>query len=212
MSALGVAMRYYPYVFHPITVLGAAILLLIRHEWDGQGAPREDLWRRVAAFLGAGVLALVPTVAYFGMTGANPVTATQGTAWQMDALVASGIFLAAAVTWFVWRRYEWGALVPGMMQALAAVTVPYIALSPVWNVSGHVTIALMPTLYLTLVDRTYWPTLVVPLVMVPNRLYLDAHTFAQTVGALVITLAIVVALYWLQTDGSLRPELDSATP
>ncbi len=212
MSALGVAMRYYPYVFHPITVLGAAVLLLIHHEWDRQDANRRALRHRVAAFLGAGVLALVPTAAYFGLTGTNPVDATQGNAWQMDALVASGLFIAAGVTWFIWRRYEWGRLVPGMMGTLAAVTVPYVALSPVWNVSGHVIIALMPTLYLTLVDRKFWPTLAVPLVMVPNRLYLDAHTVAQTLGAVLLTLAVVLGLYWLQTGGSLRADPDSAVP
>ena len=211
MSALDVAMQYFPYVFHPITVLGVSILLLVHHEWAHQNLGRSALWHRVAGFFGAGVLAILPTVGFFLITGANPIAATQGNHWRMDALVAAGLFVAAGVTWYLWVHFQWGSLVPGMMQTLAVVTVPYIALSPVWNVSGHVIVALMPTLYLTLVDRRFWPTLAVPLVMVPNRLYLDAHTVAQTVGGFLIALVVVLGLYWLQTDGSLDTEPDSAT-
>ena len=159
MEPLARAMEYYPYVVHPITVLGACVLALIHYEWADQDADRSALWRRVGAFIGAGVLALLPTAAYFVLSGASVTGATKGNGWQMDALVAGGLFIAAAVTWLLWRRYDWGPLVPGAMEVLVAVTVPYAVLSPVWNVSGHVIVALMPTLYLTLVDRTFWPLL-----------------------------------------------------
>lgn len=212
MSALDQAMAYFPYVFHPITVLGVGVLVLVHHEWARQGADRATLWRRVGAFLGAGALALVPTATYFLATGRGVFEATQGNRWQMDALVAAGLLIASGVTWAAWRRHEWGSLVPGMMEALAAVTAPYAALSPFWNVSGHVVIALLPTLYLTLVDRRFWPTLLVPLVMVPNRIYLGAHTWAQALGGFVLAAAITVGVYWLQADGSLRPGLASTDP
>jgi membrane-associated phospholipid phosphatase len=204
-------MAYYPYVFHPITVLGASILVLIHHEWARQGADRSALRRRMAGFLAAGVLGLVPTVAYFAITGIDPIKASVGNSWRMDALVASGMFIAAAATWVAWRRFDWGSLVPGAMVTLAAVTVPYVALSPFWNVSGHVITSLMPTLYLTLVDRKFWPLLAIPVVMVPNRLYLGAHTWAQSVGGFLIAAAITLGLYWMQTGRSLRSEPESTT-
>ncbi|ESP88682.1 phosphatase PAP2 family protein [Candidatus Halobonum tyrrellensis] len=209
MSLLSDAMTYYPYVFHPITLVGAGSLLLLHYEWALQHADRAALKRRVAAFVGAGALALLPTVAFFVVTGANPVESTQGNSWVMDSLVASGLLIVASTTWLLWRRFEWGDLLPGMMVALAAVTVPYVGLSPVWNVSGHVTLSLLPALYLTLVDRKFWPLLVVPVVMVPNRLYLDAHTPAQAVGAFLLTGAVTVAVYWWQVGGTLRPVTDA---
>ena len=209
MSVLETAMRYYPYVFHPVTVLGVGILLLVHHEWARQDVDRSALWRRVGGFLGAGVLSLAPTAAYVLATGKRPLAVTHGNKWQVDALVASGIFVAAGVTWWLWHRYDWGDLVPGAMQALVLVTVPYAALSPFWNVSGHVVVSLMPTLYLTLVDRKFWPTLAIPTVMVYNRVYLNEHTLAQSVGALVLTVVLVVGLYWVQTGGSLNPEPES---
>lgn len=206
MGLLSLAMEYYPYVVHPITVLGVGILVLIHYEWDLQAADTPELQRRIGGFLGAGITALLPTAAYFLLTGADPIQATKGNSWQMDALVASGILLAAAITWYLWQRFEWGPLVPNAMQTLAAVTIPYILISPIWNISGHVIVALMPTLYLTLVDRKFWPLLVIPVVMVPNRVFLDAHTWAQSIGGFLLTAIIVAGFYRLQTAGARRPD------
>jgi membrane-associated phospholipid phosphatase len=127
---------------------------------------------------------------------------TQGNKWQVDALVAGGFFITAVAVWLVWRWRDWGEAVPGMMVALVAATVPYIALSPFWNFSGHVTMALMPTLYLTLVDRRFAPLLLIPVVMVPNRVYLDAHSLAQSVVAFLVVAVIVAGVYWLQGSRS----------
>ena len=209
MGTLDTAMRYYPYVFHPAVVVGAGALVLIWLEWARQDADRSALWRRVGGFLGAGLLSLVPTLAYVLVTGQGLYQVTKGNAWEVDALVAGGVLFTAGATWLLWHHYDWGSLAPGYAQALALVTVPYAGLSPFWNVSGHVIMALLPTLYLTLVDRKFWPTLLIPVVMVPNRIYLDAHTWAQSVGAFLLTAVLVVGLYWLQTDGRLRAEPDS---
>ena len=211
MTPLSAAMEYYPYVFHPSVMIGLGAILLIHYEWVQQEADRSALRRRVGTFLGAGVLSLVPTAAFMLVTGQGPMETMSGNAWQVDALVAGGIAIAAAVTWFAWQRYDWGELVPAFMQALLAVTVPYIALSPVWNFSGHVAMALMPVLFITLVDRKFWPLLVIPVVMVPNRIYVDAHTWAQVFGAFAITAALVVGVYWFRNGGSLRPASAEST-
>lgn len=93
------AMTYYLYVFHPITVLGVSFLVLIHHEWARQNDDRSMLWRRIGGFLRAGLLSLIPTAAYVVVTGKRPLKVTQGNAWQVDALVASGLFIAAGVMW-----------------------------------------------------------------------------------------------------------------
>ena len=199
MSLLSQVMHVYPYLFTPSVVIGLGFLLLIAEEWSRQDADRAALWRRAAAFLLAGACSLLPTAAFALATGQGPAQIMQGNAWQVDALIASGIAITAAVLWVVWRRFEWGNLVPRGVLTLVLVTIPYIALSPFWNVSGHVIFAVMPTLYLTLVDRKYWPLLVIPIVMVPNRIYVDAHTWPQTIGGLLIAATIVVGFYWYRT-------------
>lgn len=188
-------MAYYPYVFHPGVVVGGGLLLLIFLEWRRQGG-RGVPWRRLGTVAGAGLLSLVPTAAYMLVTGQGPFETMQGNVWEVDALVGSGMLVVAAVVWTVWRRRSWGPLVPVAMEALALVTLPYVLLSPVWNVSGHVVFALMPTLYLTLLARRFAPLLAIPIVMVPNRLYLETHTVDQVVGAFLMTTVLVGWVYY----------------
>jgi len=199
-------MEYYPYVFHPGVAVGGGLLLLIYVEWERQGADRGALRARVAALVGVGIAAFVPTVIHMLVTGQGPLETTRGNAWQVDALVASGLLIAAGTLWYLWRRYDWGGIVPGALEALVAVTVPYAAASPVWNVSGHVILSLMPTLYLTLVDRRFWPLLAIPVVMVPNRLYLDTHTWDEVVGGFLLAAAVVVWVYYRRADAAVPRE------
>lgn len=188
-------MRYYPYVFHPGVMVGGGILLLIYTEWRWQQTDRGLLWKRLGLFAAVGVLSVVPSLVYMLVTNQGPMETMQGNAWQVDALVASGIGLVAGTLWLAWNRLGWGWVVPRSMEALAAVAVPYVALSPFWNVSGHVTLSVMPTLSLALVDRRFWPLLVIPLVMVFNRPYVGAHTWAQSVGAFLIATVTVLVVF-----------------
>ena len=212
MDVVYQAATYYPYVFHPITLVCLGVVLLIHHEWARQDADRSALYRRLGAFAGAGVLSLVPSAAYIFVTGKGPLAVTQGNSWQVDALVASGLFVVAGTLWAAWRRYDWGPLVPGGMAALALVTVPYIGLSPVWNISGHVILSTWGPLYLTLVNRKFWPLMVIPVLMVPDRVIVNAHTWAQSVGAFLLAGVLIVGLYYVQTDGSLRQEPATTAP
>jgi len=210
MSTLETVMQYYAYLFHPGVVLGAGAMLIIHREWVGQAVDRSALYRRVGAFLGAGVLSLLPTAAYMLATGKGPVETMQGNAAQVDFLVAGGIVVAAGTTWAVWRYLDWGSIVSHAMVTYVTIAVPYAGLSPFWNVSGHVLLSLTPALYLTLLDRSYWPVMLVPIVMVPNRRIVGAHSWAQAVGAFLIGSAVVVAAFRLSDRRSAVASTDPA--
>lgn len=212
MSLLGRAIDLYGYVFHPITVIGLGALLLIHYEWADQSAGRSTLWKRWGAFLGAGVLALVPTVAFFVLQRGTLSKAFSGSSWKLDMMVAAGVFIGATVTWAVWRQYDWGDLVPGGMAALVAVIPPYAVLSPFWDISGHVIFALAPTLYLALLDRKFAPLLAIPVVMVPTRVIVNAHSTLESVAGFVVAAAIVVAVYlWRSPDSDSEPAAATAS-
>jgi hypothetical protein len=207
VGTFSIAMEYFPYVFHPAILVGGGLVLLIHTEWRRQDAGRELLWKRLGVFALAGVLSVLPTAAYLLVTGQGPMETMQGNAWQVDAIVASGVAVLAGSMWVAWNRYEWGHLVPRGAVALAAVTVPYVGLSPFWNVSGHVILAVVSILSVVLVERRFWPLLAVPAVMVVNRPYVDAHTWAQSTGALLIATAIVVAVFRLRP-----PDAETSSP
>ncbi|MFB6140501.1 MAG: phosphoesterase [Halosimplex sp.] len=195
MSLLSRAIELYGYVFHPSTVIGAGALLLIYYERNRQSGERTALWKRVAAFLGAGVLGFVPTIAFFLARSGKLAKAFSGSSWRLDMMVASGVFIGAGVTWAVWRRFEWGQLVPGEMLALIAVIPPYAALSPFWDISGHVIFAVVPTLYLALVDRKFLPLVAIPVLMVPMRVFVDAHSLLESVAGFVVAAVITFGLF-----------------
>ncbi|MFC7196050.1 phosphatase PAP2 family protein [Halosimplex aquaticum] len=91
-----------------------------------------------------------------------------------------------------------GEIIPDAMVTLAVVIAPYALLSPFWDISGHVLIALAPLLYLSLLDRRYVPLLAIPVLMVPNRVAVNAHTWAQSIAGFVVAAVITVGLYYLR--------------
>ena len=68
----------------------------------------------------------------------------------------------------------------------------------------------MPVLYLTLIDRRFWPSLVIPVAMVPNRIYLSAHTWAQSVGGFLVAPVVVLGRHWLRKHRSVGGAVDPA--
>ncbi|MFC4357430.1 phosphoesterase [Halobium salinum] len=210
MTLLETVMQYYAYLFHPAVVLGLGALLTVHWEWARTDLGRSALYRRWGTFLAAGAASLVPSLAYMLVTGQGPVETMQGNGPQVDTLVAGGIFLAAGATWALWRRFDWGDVVPALVVAYAAVAVPYVVLSPFWNISGHVLLSTTPAAFLVLLDRQYWPTLAVPVVMVPNRPVVGAHTWPQAVGGFLVAATVVVAVYALY-DGGVAGRSGSST-
>lgn len=204
-------MQAYAYLFHPAVALGLGAFLVIHWEWARRSLDRSALYRWLGTFVGAGVLSLAPTAAYMLATGKGPVETMQGNAAQVDVLVGGGILVATGVTWAVWRRFDWGDVTPHLMATYATMSIPYVTLSLFWNVSGHVLLSFTPALYLTLLDRRYWPTLLVPAVMGPNRLVLGAHQPAQVVGAYLIGLAVVVGAFYVRDDRAVWGEVEGAS-
>lgn len=201
MSALSLLMAYYPYLFHPAVTVGGGTLLLMYVEWRREGAGRGALRRRFGTLAALGALALLPSLAYMLVAGQGPMETMQGNAWQVDFLVGSGMVLVAGAMWLLWQHAGRGPIVPAAMEALVGVTLPYLALSPFWNISGHVIFATTPALALALVDRRFRPLLAVPAVMVLNRVYLDVHTWGQSVGGLLLASAVVVWVFERRLDG-----------
>lgn len=177
-------MRVYETAFHPIWYAAAAGLLVVGYEWVHSDLGEGSLSRRLGAFSVAAVVAVVPAAVYllatparFGPTFVNP-------SWQVDVANAFGILLAVGILWGVWRAYDWGDLVPGAALVLVGTLLPYAAIAPFWNISGHVSFTAAPTYYLLLVDRRFWPLLAVPALMVVNRPVLGWHTWLQSIAGL----------------------------
>jgi hypothetical protein len=118
--------------------------------------------------------------------------------WGPDATGSLGLFCGILWIRVGWRRFDWGQTVPEVAAVLLVVTVPHLLITPLWDVSSHVLYAVTPAASLTAVDRRFSPLLVIAAGMVVARPLAGAHTWAQSIGGLV--LGLVVVGWWRHHD------------
>lgn len=206
MSLVRWFMGIYQYLFHPGVVLAAALVVLVYRDWaadrasadqpsaehssghhaSGHRASVRQLGVRLGALLAIEVASVVPVGLYL-VARRPPVTRlTAGTDWRINLATVASLLVGGALLWGVWSAKSWGTTVSDAGVAIVAAAIPYGLVAPVWNVSGHVTFTLVPTLLLALADDRFWPALAIPAVMVVNRPVLGAHTWLQSLGGLVV--------------------------
>ncbi|QZP36337.1 hypothetical protein [Halobaculum magnesiiphilum] len=155
---------------------------------DGRSSRRS--WAAVAARLG--VLGFGWAVAFAVYQGI-PVLLATAPAWTTNATGSVGLAVGLLVIRGWWRRADWGPVVPEYALLLVAVTVPHLVITPVWDLSSHVLYAVVPAGFLTLVDRRAAPLALVALGMVVARPIAGAHTWAESIGGLVLGVAALAA-------------------
>lgn len=193
MALLQTIMRVYQYLLHPGIVLAAVLLFLVYREWAVDDAGFRGLVVRVGTLLGIELVAVAPVGLYLLARRPSVTRLTAGSDWRINLVTAASLLVGGGLVWYVWSANGWGESVGGAGAAVVATAVPYALVAPVWNVSGHVTFTLVPTLVLALTNEKYWPALAVPLVMVVNRPVLGAHTWLQSLGGLALGTVGVLA-------------------
>jgi membrane-associated phospholipid phosphatase len=181
-------MDVYAEVFSPEFFMLAVGLLLLGHEWRASGRDWQHLGARLGVFFGCWLVAMA-IYKSFPMAIADPLE------WHEDVFAAAGMVIGLGLIAVVWQRASWGRILPGIFSLVVVQTVPYVLVSPFWNVSGHVAFTALPAFYATLVDRRYAVLLLVPLVMIANRSIVDAHTWLQSIAGFALAVsALAVAL------------------
>lgn len=196
MTYLQTLMQLYAWIFHPFPFLFATSLIIIHREWKSESGPKNKLYKRMAAFTVITALSVIPVVLYALWSGRG-IALIHSNGWTSDVLTGIGLSISSMFTIYVWRKNEWGALMPKAILTILAVMTPYLVVSHFWNISGHVTFTMLPSLFLTLLDRKFWPLLIVPSLMIFNRPYLGAHTLEQAVAGYMLTLVLVPLTFTL---------------
>ena len=181
------AARTYSTLFAPEYFVLLCSLALVGREWRESDARLAGLGARVGVF---GLGWAVAFVIYRGVPHAVGTVPS----WGPDAAGSAGLGVGVAIIWLCWRRFDWGDRVPEYAAVLLAVTVPHLLVTPFWDLSSHVLYAATPAGHLTLTDRRFAPLLVVPAGMVASRPLAGAHTWAQSVGGLVLAAVVLLAL------------------
>lgn len=194
MSLLREFMGVYQYLFHPAVVLAGGLLVLDYRGWSRDHTTVRGLGVRIAILLGVELVSLVPVALYLFVRRPPVTRLTEGTDWRINVVTAVSLTVGGTLLWYLWSAKQWRSGVGTAGVAIVATAIPYALVAPLWNVSGHVTFTLVPTLVLSLTDRRFWPLLSIPAVMVVNRPILGAHTLLQSLGGLGLgTVGVLVA-------------------
>ena len=169
-------------VFTPELFVLLTTLLLVGYEH------RDDLsltpvTARLSVVAAAWVLAFAVYV-----VGSRRFTAVPG---GDDFFAALGLIVAFAGIGLVWRRRDWGKLIPPYAALLVATSLLHLVVVPLWDASSHVIYAAVTAGELVAVDRRFAPLLAVPLLLVWSRIATGAHTVDEAVGGLVVAGVIV---------------------
>lgn len=205
VAQLTAFMRLYEVVFHPLWFAAMTGLVLVVYEWSRNSGDRSELGVRLGVLLGVLAVGSLPALGYVLLSPVAIGVAFTNPPWQVDVASAVGVVVTAAGLWFVWRHYDWGKLVPGGALVLVATLVPYAAIAPFWDISGHVTFTTALSLYLALVDRRFAPVVLVALVMIVNRPYLGAHTWLQSIAGFVLAVVVVAGVVTFVLDDGIGP-------
>ncbi|WP_336135379.1 hypothetical protein [Natronomonas amylolytica] len=180
--------RTYSEVFAPEFFVLICSLLVISYEW------RADSARSFTGLGGrVGVLGLGWVVAFAIYQGVPRILGDLPE-WGMDFTGSAGLGVGILLIWFVWRRRDWGDLVPAFSLLLVAVTVPHLLITPVWDVSSHVIYAVVPAGYLLVVDTRFTPVAFIAVGMVVARPLAGAHTWLQSIVGLLLSVVVLVGL------------------
>ena len=111
--------------------------------------------------------------------------------WIEDLLAVTGLMIAVGIALLALRKKIYGKLIEKSIYILIVLTVPYMVISPFWNISGHVAYTTAPSFFLAKIDKKLWALMIVPLIMVVNRPVVGAHTIEESIGGFVLAIISV---------------------
>jgi len=173
-------MEIYATVFNPIYYMLFCALIVVYHDAKKTG----QLMKGVVVTLTAYMIAYATYSTWYFLPPAPQ--------WVEDFLAVSGLMLGVLIAVLALRKKIFDGIIREAIYIIVALSIPYMAISPFWNISGHVAYTTAPTLYLISLDRRFTLLIVIPLIMVVNRPVVGAHTVAQSIAGFLLAAIIVL--------------------
>lgn len=165
---------YFPFIFYMVLV-------------DSQSG--GSFWIRVAVVVAAWIIGTAIYRLYFVLTPAKPQ-------WVEDLFAVARLLSACLFSLYLWNYFGFGDVIPRVITAGVVVGFIFAAISPFWNISGHVTYTTFMIGVLTLTN-TIWAVLApVVAVMVVNRVYLNRHGLDESIGGVMLGVLGIFVFYF----------------
>ncbi|PTD93588.1 hypothetical protein C9439_05910 [archaeon SCG-AAA382B04] len=172
-------MKIYETIFSPIFVSGS-ILLYISFKNNGFNRFKEEFKILLISFLPV----LMSLILYLYLVPKNPE-------FLKDVVVASSFLFSFGIVKTGYYEERLSKEVFDYLLIIFIASVPFVLISPFWNISGHVLFSTVPIFYLVLRKRGSFLLIIIPFIMVYNRPFLNEHTWFQSIFTLLFSLLIV---------------------
>lgn len=179
-------MVIYEDVFNPIVVILAIFLFLLFQVYKKCG-----LGDKIRFFL----MILFPS--YFAMI-LYYLFLPQKPDFLEDVIISSTYFFSFGLIILGYRENKIKEVVFNYFFLLFLGSIPYLFISPFWNISGHVLFVELPILYLILNNRSFLPFFLIPSLMVFNRPIVGAHTWSQVIFTFFFAFVIFLVFIFLK--------------
>lgn len=183
-------MKWYQNALNPVYyMLFCAIIILVYDYRMGKGS----MTGRLVTIIFSWSVAFLIYKSYF-------VFVYPSKQWVEDLFAVLGLSVAILITLIVWKIRNYGYIMTSAIVSAIVVTVPYMIISPFWNISGHVAYTTAPTVFISGIDRRWMFLYLIPLLMLVNRPYLGEHTVAESIAGFVLGLLAMVGVYRIKNN------------
>jgi membrane-associated phospholipid phosphatase len=183
-------MDWYQDVFNPVYYLLICAIIITVYDYKmGNGG----MIGRITTILFSWAVAFLIYRSYF-------VFIYPSEQWIEDMFAVLGLSVAILITLVVWEVRNYGCVMPSAIASALAVTIPYVLISPYWNISGHVAYTTAPTVFIAGIDRRWIFLFIIPLLMVINRPYLGEHTIAESIAGFILGLIAIVGVFRVKSS------------
>ncbi len=173
-------MEIYDDVFSPVYFMFLCALVVVYYDSKRTGKLKQGLAIAFAAY----------AIAY--VTYSTWYFISQMPQWVEDFLAVTGLMLGVLMAMVAMVKKIYDGIVREAVYIIVVLSAPYMAISPFWNISGHVAYTTAPALYLVTLNRKFLPLMLIPIIMVINRPVIGAHTVAQSVAGFILAALVVV--------------------
>ncbi|WP_052302951.1 phosphatase PAP2 family protein [Archaeoglobus veneficus] len=176
-------------MFNPKYFLLLSAVLIVFYDWKNSSHDSRHLFGRLAVISACYAIGIETMDFLLQQVYAHSSSFPQ---YLEDFSAIAGMMLGLTLSVALWRKLGYGREVICGALGLIAVSVPYTAISYIWNISGHVTFTAAPVTYLTALDRRLAILYVIPAIMVLNRPVVGAHTVLQSVAGLILGISMML--------------------
>lgn len=170
-------MLIYEFIFSPIVVVGA-VLLFVSFRFGNKEPFKKELF----------LLSICLSPVLFSLISYLFFIPKQPDFWD-DIILSCSFVFSYGIIRHIKRQIN--VEVFEYLSLLFLASIPFLVISPFWNISGHVLFSTIPVFFLIIKRKASLFLTLIPIIMVYNRPILNEHTWFQSVFTFFFSILLI---------------------